>query len=171
MAADALRACRNTVVVLVTGGKDDGDPAYADSHDPATTAATFASVAGGGSSRRVPIVVIGVKPSAADEAELRASPRHRRRLFQGDVSRRSHQGHQLRRAARLLEPADFDVMRKSEFTYVSPVVGTVNLINARDVNGSALPNTDITATTGAATGQAVPQRSNMRLTAVCAAEL
>ena len=48
MTADtaANRTCRNTVVVLITGGKDDGNAAYNAAHDPATTAATFLSVTG-----------------------------------------------------------------------------------------------------------------------------
>ena len=165
MAADALRACRNTVVVLVTGGKDDGDAGYVDAHDPATTAATFASVSGGGSSRRVPIVVIGVKPSAADEAELRSiaaasGGAYFKATSAAEVTRAINYAVQLG----FSKPTDFDVMQKSEFSYVSPVVGTVNLVNARDINGTLLTNTDITATTGAATGQAVPQRANMMVT-------
>ncbi len=144
MAADSLRACRNTVVVLVTGGKDDGDAAYVDTHDPATTAATFASVAGGGSSRRVPIVVIGVKPSAADEAELRSiaaasGGAYFKATSAAEVTRAINYAVQLG----FSKPADFDVMRKSDFSFVSPVVGTVNLVNARDANGSPLPDTDI----------------------------
>ena len=50
----------------------------------------------------------------------------------------------------------------SEFLPVSPIVGTVNLKNANNSSGGALPNTDITANPG---GQALPQRSNMMITA------
>lgn len=165
MAADSLRACRNTVVVLVTSGRDDGDGAYVDAHDPATTAATFASVSGGGASRRVPIVVIGVKPSAADEAELRSiasasGGAYFKATSAAEVTKAMHYAVQLG----FSKPADFDVMRKSEFSYVSPVVGSVNLINARDITGALLPDTDISATTGAAVGTTVPQRSNMMVT-------
>src|SRR5690606_39045359 len=43
MMADAasFRSCRNTVVVLVTSGKDDGSLAYKASNDPVATASTF----------------------------------------------------------------------------------------------------------------------------------
>ena len=38
MTADtaANRACRNTVVILITSGKDDGNAAYTASHNPAS---------------------------------------------------------------------------------------------------------------------------------------
>jgi hypothetical protein len=165
MAADALRACRNSVVVLLTGGRDDGDGAYVDAHDPVATAASFASVSGGGATRRVPIVVIGVKPSASDEAELRSiatasGGAYFKATSPAEVTRAVNYAVQLG----FSKPADFDVMKKSEFTYVSPVVGTVNLVGARDVNGVPLVNTDVSATTGAAAGQAVAQRSNMMVT-------
>ncbi|MEO8521124.1 MAG: hypothetical protein ABI603_07170, partial [Acidobacteriota bacterium] len=72
MAADtaANRTCRNTVVVLITGGKDSGDAAYQASNNAATTATSFLSVTGGGVTKRVPIIVVGVKPNAADVASL-----------------------------------------------------------------------------------------------------
>ena len=57
--------------------------------------------------------------------------------------------------------ADFDTGTASEFSPVSPIVGTVNLKNGPDINGAALPNTDITANPG---GQDLPQRSNFLLT-------
>ena len=75
MAADsaANRTCRNTIVVLITGGKDGGDAAYMAAHNAATTAIVVpvASPASG-VTKRVPIVVIAVKPAAADEASLQA---------------------------------------------------------------------------------------------------
>ena len=58
----ANRTCRNTVVVLITGGKDSGDAAYTAAHNAATTASSFASVSGSGVTKRVPIVVVAVKP-------------------------------------------------------------------------------------------------------------
>src|SRR5207237_5075132 len=74
MASDsaANRTCRNTIVVLITSGKDSGDAAYSAAHNAATTASSFASVSGGGVTRRVPIVVVAVKPAAADVASLQA---------------------------------------------------------------------------------------------------
>ncbi len=75
MTADtaANRTCRNTVVVLITAGKDSGDSTYTgqpqrrddrelvpERHRRAAT------------TKRVPIVVVGVKPAAADEAQLQS---------------------------------------------------------------------------------------------------
>ena len=104
MTADtaANRACRNTVVILITGGKDDGNAAYNAAHNPATTAATFLTVTGGGVTRRVPIHVIGVKPAAADEAEMQAiATASGGRYHEGDQRRGGRGGDQLRRAAGL----------------------------------------------------------------------
>ncbi|HEX6976131.1 MAG TPA: hypothetical protein VF147_17110, partial [Vicinamibacterales bacterium] len=74
MAADtaANRSCRNTIVILITGGKNDGDSGYLTSHDSATVASQFTSVSGGGVTRKVPIYVVGVRPNAADVASLQA---------------------------------------------------------------------------------------------------
>ena len=72
MNADAAvyRARRNTVVVLITSGGDDGDAAYTATYDPAAIATSFQNVAGGGVTRRVPVVVVAIKPDPADEPEL-----------------------------------------------------------------------------------------------------
>ena len=166
MSADTCRACRNTVVVLVTGGRDDGDAAYVDANDPAVTAATFASVSSGGSSRRVPIVVVGVAPNAADEAELNAiASQSGGRYFR--VNSPSEVAAAVNYAVQLgfSKAPNLDAGTSSEFTFVSPVVGTVNLVNAQSATGSSLPNTDVASTGGATSGQALPQRSNVLLTA------
>jgi hypothetical protein len=165
MASDsaANRSCRNTVVVLITGGKDSGDAAYSAAHNAATTASSFMSVTGGGVTKRVPIVVIGVKPDAADVVSLRAiATNSGGQYFSAStafevtaaVDRAVQQG--------FSRSADFDTSTVSEFTPVSPIVGTVNLKNASDANGNALPNTDINANPG---GQHLQQRSNFLLTA------
>ena len=48
----------------------------------------------------------------------------------------------------------------SEFQVTSPIVGTVDLTNGKDINGIALPNTSISDKAGAA----LPQRSNLMVT-------
>src|SRR5690606_32792985 len=58
--------------------------------------------------------------------------------------------------------ADFTLGKPSEYTPVSPIVGTVNLKDARAADGTLLPNTEITASFG---GPALPQRSNVLITA------
>ncbi len=165
MAADtaANRTCRNTVVVLITGGKDNGDAAYAAANNAATTATSFLSVTGGGVTKRVPIVVVGVKPNAADVASLQTIATNSGGVYRAattpaDVTAAVDYAVQMgfKRAP------EFDAGTLSEFQPVSPVVGTVNLKNARDVSGAALPNTDINSSPG---GLHLPQRSNMLVTA------
>src|SRR3954463_12645761 len=159
----ANRSCRNTVVVLITGGKDSGDAAYTAAHNAATTASSFASVSAGGVTKRVPIVVIAVKPNAADIASLQAIATNSGGQYftastafdvTSAVDRAVQQG--------FSRASEFDTSTASEFSAVSPIVGTVNLKNGKDANGNSLPNTDIQANPG---GQDLPQRSNFLLTA------
>jgi hypothetical protein len=159
----ASRTCRNTIVVLITSGKDSGDGNYVSTHNAATTASTFAAVTGGGVTKRVPIVVVGVSPEAADVAPLQAiatnsGGAYRSASSAADVSAAIQ--YAVQRA--FARSADFDASTSSEYSAVSPIVGTVNLKNASDATGSALPDTDIVANPG---GQALPQRSNFMLTA------
>jgi von Willebrand factor type A domain-containing protein len=165
MTADSCRACRNTVIVLVTGGKDDGDPVYQDTHDPVAVASTFASVSASGSSRRVPIVVVGVAPAAADEAELQSiatasGGRYFKATSASQVAAAVNYAVQLGFAKAL----NLDANTSSEFTFVSPIVGTVNLVDAKSSTGATLPNTDVASTAGPTAGQPLPQRGNFLLT-------
>jgi len=159
----ASRTCRNTVVVLITGGKDSGDTSYMASHNAATTASTFLSVTGGGVTKRVPIVVVAVKPDAADVASLQSIASN-----SGGVYRTASTSFEVNAAVDyavqmgFTRSSDFDSSRSSEFSAVSPIVGTVNMKNGKDASGNLLPETDITANPG---GQPLPQRSNFMLTA------
>ena len=164
MTADtaANRTCRNTIVVLITGGKDSGDATYTSTHNAATTASSFLSVSASGVTKRVPIVVVAVKPAAADVASLQAIATN-----SGGAYRSVTTAFEVTAAVdyavqqAFARSADFDTGVSSEFTPVSPIVGTVNMKNAKDINGAALPNTDITANPG---GQPLAQRSNFLLT-------
>jgi hypothetical protein len=148
--ADSAGASRNTVVVLITGGKD-----Y--SGDPATRAISFKV-----GSHRVPIIVVGVSPRAGDESQLSAIGRNSGGLY---VRATDHYG--VERAINLAiqagcqRPTELDAATPSEFLFVSPVVGTVNLAGAHDVTGTDLQH-DVIYT---ATGSVIPQRNNMLLTA------
>jgi hypothetical protein len=162
----ATRPCRNTVVVLITSGRDSGDSTYNDTHDAVSIASTFASVAVSGVARRVPIVVIGLKPDAADVPELTSiatasGGRYFSAASAGDIAYAVNYAVQLGFA----KSTDLQVPQLSEYNSTSPIVGTVNLIGASDVNGSLLPDTDIVSTSGETTGQPVPQRSNFMITA------
>ena len=159
----ANRSCRNTIVVLVTSGKDSGSVAYTGANNAATTATTFMSVSASGVTKRVPIVVVAVKPAAADVASLQAIATN-----SGGTYHSASTAYEVTAAVdyavqqAFARSADFDSGTASEFTPVSPIVGTVNLKNGRDASGSALPDTDIVANPG---GQELPQRSNFLLTA------
>ncbi len=161
--ASTKRPCRNTVIVLITGGKDDGSSSYVSTHNPATTASSFLSVTGGGVTKRVPILVVGVKPSTADEDQLRAIATNSGGEYVAATTA-AHVTAAINRAVQwgFERTSDFDSGRSSEFLPVSPIVGTVDLKDARDAAGATLPNTDITANPG---GQKLPQRSNVTITA------
>lgn len=159
----ANRVCRNTVVVLITSGKDDGDATYTSTHDPIGTAKTFLAVSAAGVTRRVPIHVVAVKPIASEEGQLKSIAAASGGVYTSaqsvkDVSKAINYAVQ-HGFARF---ADFEAGKTSEFIAVSPIVGTVNLKSATSATGAALPNTDITANPG---GQPLPQRSNMMITA------
>jgi hypothetical protein len=161
MVADANRDCRNIVVVLLAGGRDSGGGSY--SAAAATTAASFTAVSAGGVTRRVPIVVVGVKPDAADVASLTAIATNSGGLYRSattadDVTAAVDYAVQLG----FSRSTDFNTGTASEFQPVSPIVGTVNLKDARSASGAVLPNTDVNSTPG---GVHLPQRSNMMITA------
>lgn len=165
MAADTVtnRSCRNTVVVLITSGKDDGSAAYKSANDAAAVASTFQSVTGGGVTKPVPVHVVAVKPAAADEASLQAIATNSRGVYRNATSASDIAAainYAVQSGFRRAE--EFNTFTTSEFLPVSPVVGTVNLVNARSASGSVLPNTDITSNPG---NQPLKQRSNVLLSA------
>lgn len=159
----AMRACRNTVVVLITSGTDDGDPTYMGTHNAGAVASTFMSVTASGVTKRVPIHVVAVKPVVAEEAALQTIATNSGGRYV-KVTTANQVAQQINHAvqAGFTRSTDFDAGNPSEFVPVSPIVGTVNLKNASGADGNPLPNTDITANPG---GQPLPQRSNMMLTA------
>jgi hypothetical protein len=165
MAVDsaANRSCRNTVVVLITSGKNDGDPNYLSSNSAVNVAKTFLSVSASGVTKRVPIHVVAVKPLAIDEAELQEIANGSGGVYTNatsaaDVSAAINYAVQ----AGFARATEFDSGSVSEFSSVSPIVGTVNLKNARSAAGSALPYTDIKTDPG---DTPIPQRSNMLISA------
>jgi hypothetical protein len=159
----ANRSCRNTVVVLIVGGKDDGNAAYASAHNAAGVASTFLSVTASGVTKRVPIHVVAIKPDVSHEAHLQAIAANSGGVYR-NVSTSAEVSAAVQYAVQTgyARQSDFDTGARSEFLPVSPVVGTVNIKDARAADGSALPDTEIVAIPG---GQALPQRSNILLTA------
>ncbi|OFW04003.1 MAG: hypothetical protein A3H96_16310 [Acidobacteria bacterium RIFCSPLOWO2_02_FULL_67_36] len=158
----ANRTCRNTVVVLITGGRDSGGLGY--TANSATKASTFLTVASDGVTKRVPIHVLAVKPNLADDTETTLQTIA---TNSGGVYRRIDTTNDLAAGidyavqAGYSRSSNFEASTTSDFLPVSPIVGTVNLKNAPDYLGNPLLYTDITANPG---GQALSQRSNMLVT-------
>ena len=155
--------CRNTVVVLVTSGRD-----Y--SADPSAKAAELKALAAGGG-HKVPVFVVWVRPNPdspsynADQVQLQSIADS-----SGGVLIRAWDRSGVARGINLAlqtgfsRPADLNDQASrvsSEFYSVSPVVGTVNLDDASDATGVELPYTSI----GTATGTHIPQRNNIMITA------
>ena len=155
MTGDAEVAARNTVVILIAGGKDSG------ASDPALKAAEFKTITAGGVTRRVPIFVIAVNPDPSDYLQL-----YRIGVMSGgrsiwasswvDVMR----GVNIALQSGFTREADFQNSGTSEFLGVSPVVGTVNLENAQNASGTSLDATLVSTPAGTA----IPQRNNLMLT-------
>ncbi len=161
--------CRNIVAVLVVGGGEGTTT----SEDVAAKASTFLNVAGG---RRVPIHVIAIAPiSAADRLQLRAVAANSGGeyteitapmvdittvglgKFVPELVRAVN--HAVSQA--FADQGDVNAGLSTRYQVTSPIVGTVNLENARDFYGNALPNTSITHPV---TGTEIPQRSNVIIT-------
>ena len=145
--------------------------------DPAARAATFVTVNG----RRVPIYVIAIAPPPASVATLQAIARNSgggyyeitKSMIEAvplgmavpEVTRAANAAVQHAFAAQADVNAAPTVALplgpQTEWQTASPIVGTVNLENARDITGSPLPNTVIYTPAGTK----VPQRANVMITA------
>jgi hypothetical protein len=163
IAADAAcGTCRNTVIVLITGGRD-----YA--ANPGGVAAQLKALGAGGG-HKVPVFVVWVRPGvhspqyAADRLQLQTIADS-----SGGVLVQAWSRPDVARAVNLAlqtgfsRPNDLNVAserKSSEFYPVSPVIGTVNLDGASDSAGSLLQNTIVY--TGA--GDHIPQRNNFMVT-------
>ena len=170
--------CRNTVAVIIVGG-GEGNTAAPRRRRAAAVASTFTSI----SSRRVPIYVIAIAPPSTDVARAHEHrDQQRRPILPGGQGRdRCGDGRrpagadrgacdQRRRPAWLRAiPSDVNTAPTaslpygplSEFQVTSPIVGTVNLKGAHALDGSTLPDTDISSTES---GAKVPQRANVLVT-------
>ena len=166
--------CRNTVAILVVGGGEGNSSG----EDPVAKASQFLNVSG----RRMPVYVIAIAPlSAADRTQLQdVAARSGGRFTEitaamvsatpaGQPVPEFVSAVNFAVSHSFVDQGDFDVAPDAAHPYgrdtshqvTSPIVGTVNLENARDITGAALPLTDITQP---ATGTAIPQRSNVMVT-------
>ena len=176
--------CRNTIVVLVTGGGEGNTTTGGG--NPAATASQFLNING----QRVPIYVIAVAPPAADQAQLQAIATNSggkyfeitkpmidtaiqswRNGTPSNYLNGSPTGTiivpEMVRAMNLAVQHAFQKNAQfstgaatSEFQVTSPIIGTVELSNAKDINGNALPNTVVNDKAGVL----IPQRSNVMVT-------
>jgi hypothetical protein len=164
---------RNTVVVLVVAG---GEGTTASSQNPAGKASQFLNISG----HRVPIYVVALAPPSAHVSQLQSIAATSGGRYVEitkamiDAVAPGVPVPELVRAVNLAvqhvfaAQTDFDAAPTAplpygpltEFQVTSPIVGTVNLKNARDINGTPLVNTEVLAPSGAV----LPQRSNVLLT-------
>lgn len=172
--------CRNTVGILVVGG-DQGNSDTATGSSLGTQASAFLNVSNG---HRVPIYVILLSTSATTDTErsdLKAiatnsggvfteiTPAMVNAVTPGQPVPEFVRAVNLAISNAFASQADFDKAPdathpsgySTEFQVTSPIIGTVNLENAKDINGNSLPNTVIT---NPADGVEIPQRSNVMLT-------
>jgi hypothetical protein len=166
--------CRNTVAILVVGGGQGNTPF----EDPVAKAATFLSV----SSRRIPIHVIGFAPlSASDKTQLQAIAAASGGRFTeitaamvsavtaGQPVPEFVEAVNFAVSHTFVDQGDFNMAPDASHPYgygtshqvTSPIVGTVELKNATDITGAALPLTSIEHPV---THVEIPQRSNIIIT-------
>jgi hypothetical protein len=178
IAADTF--CRNTIAVVIVGGGEGN------SVTPGTTAATIATGFQSLSSRRVPIYVIAIEPSSSDVSSLQAiatnSGGQYFEVSKSEIDLAVAAGVPAPTVVRgidtavqhgMARPSDVNAAPtaslpygpQSEFQVTSPITGTVDLKNAKDITGSPLLNTDIT---NVLSGAAIPQRANVMVTSAFA---
>jgi len=166
--------CRNTVAVLVVGGGEGSSSG----EDPVAKAAQFLAVSG----RRIPIHVIAIDPiSNSDRTQLQAIASTSGGRFTeitaamvsavtpGQPVPEFVAAVNFAVSHTFVDQGDFDIApdashpygRQTDQQVTSPIVGTVNLENARDLTGNLLPLTTITQPV---TGTEIPQRSNLMIT-------
>jgi hypothetical protein len=167
--------CRNTVVVLVVGG-EEGQTAGGGAN-PVSKAQTFLNI----SNRRVPIYVVALMPKPSEVAQLQgiatASGGQYFEITSAMVAA-VPAGRVIPEVTRAVnvaiqhafaEFADFNTAPtpalpfgpRSEFAVTSPIIGTVNLEDAEDINGLTLTDGRIE---NPDTHVFIPQRSNLMVT-------
>jgi hypothetical protein len=168
--------CRNTVAILVVGGGEGNTGPSGE--NPAAKAVQFLNVSG----RRVPIHVIAIAPlTDAERTQLQAvadaSGGAYTEITEPMVAATTP-GQPVPEFVRavnfavshtFVDDTDFSLApdESHPFGYetvhqvTSPIVGTVNLANGKDIFGNSLPGTDVTHPE---TGVVIPQRSNVMIT-------
>jgi hypothetical protein len=177
----AYTQCRNTVVVLIVGG---GEGTGGHSPTAASTATSFKNVASG---RRVPIYVIAIAPPASAVSDLRSvaanSGGQYFEVTKAQIDAAAAAGTVVPEAVRAIDtavqhgfanPADVNTAPtaalpygpQSEFQVTSPIVGTVDLYQARFIDGTSIPDSE--SRIKGSTDTVIPQRSNLMVTSAFA---
>jgi hypothetical protein len=166
--------CRNTVAILVVGGGEGNTS----SENPVAKAAQFLNISG----RRVPIHVIGIAPFSDDERDqledIASVSGGQFTEITAEMVRRTPAGQPVPEFVNavnfavshtFVDQGDFDKAPDGSHPYgyetshqvTSPIVGTVDLTNAVDIDGAPLPDTVVNHIL---TGEVIPQRSNLIIT-------
>ena len=167
--------CRNTVAILVVGGTE-GETS---GEDPAAKALQFLNV---GANHRVPVHVIAIAP-IGDTTQLRNIAANSGGLYTEITAAMVNATPAGLPVPEFVRAVNFAVQHAyvdqsaldtdpdvagglplgpyTEHQVTSPVIGTVNLEDARDILGLPLPLTVVNHPT---TGVKIPQRSNVMLT-------
>jgi PilC-like protein with beta-propeller domain len=174
LAGDTEAPCRNTVAVLIAGG-GNGNTSNAVTQAKINS---FLNV----SQRRVPIHVIGIAPLTAGERDelqnIATSTGGKYTEITAamvDATTSATFVPELVNAINFAvshsfaDQGDFDLApsvsnpygQESQYQVTSPIVGSVNLEGASDINNNPLPDTRIENPT---TGTVIPQRSNIMIT-------
>lgn len=168
--------CRNTVAILVVAGGEGST-----GEDLAAKATTFLNVYGG---HRVPIYVIALVPDPAYVAQLQAVATNSGGQYTeitAQMIENAGEGNVVPEFVRAVNTAvqhtfvsqsEFDVAPSvdvpigayAEHQVTSPIVGTVDLTDAKDISGASLPNTVITKVESGV-DTVIPQRANVLVTA------
>jgi|GEM_PF-5154605 len=172
--------CRNTVVVLIVGG---GEGTGGHSPTAASLATNFKNISG----RRIPIYVVAIAPPASSVAELQSvaanSGGQYFEITKAQIDAAASAGTPVPEAVRAIDtavqhafanPVDVNTAPtaalpygpQSEFQVTSPIVGSVDLYQARFIDGTSIPDTESRITSS--TGAVIPQRSNLMVTSAFA---
>jgi hypothetical protein len=161
--------CRNTVVVMVVAGGEGTTVSGATGATTAAKGTAFTNI----SSRRVPIHVIAIAPAAAEVANLQLIATNSGGKYT-EITKAQIEAVTAGTAVPELVAAVNTAIQggfqryaecnagtaESEFQVTSPIVGTVNLNGALDINGAVLPNTNVVDKEG----NVIPQRTNVMVT-------
>jgi hypothetical protein len=167
IAADTV--CRNTVVIMVVAGGEGTTTSGATAATTAAKGSNFLNV----SSRHVPVYVIGIAPQAAESANLALiATNSGGRYFEITKTNiaATPAGTPVPEFVNALNYAVQHAFQRyaecnsntteSEFQVTSPIAGTVNLEDAKDINGTNLSNTKVYDKEG----NLIPQRTNVLIT-------